>query len=570
MSILRKWKVKPKAKKAFYSQFPEIPKVILDLLYNRKYRDKKAILDFFNPDYEKGVNDPFIFKDMKKAVNRIFKAKETKEKVAIFGDYDVDGVTSSTILFDVLKNLGLKPIVYIPDRKNEGYGLNQNALKNLKKEKVGLIITVDCGIRNVLEVKKASKMGMEIILTDHHLPGEELPEAFALINPKIKNEKYPFKELAGVGVAFKLASAIIKKAPKGVFKKGEEKWLLDLVALGTIADMVPLVDENRVLVKFGLIVLSKTRRQGIKSLFERARIPLEPKQAPNSGQISFQIAPRLNAAGRMDHANNSFELLKTNSPRKALKISEELEEKNAERQRVTEKLVREVEKRINLKDKFVFEGDGSWPAGILGLVAGKICEKYARPTFIFNRKDDKCRGSIRSIKGFKVVPALEEMKELLLDFGGHDFAGGFSFETQKQAKIIKRLREITEAKLKDEDLALEIEIDQRVRLSEIDWKFYRELKKMEPFGMNNSNPLFLSESLEIFQCNMIGKDNKHLKIWLKEDEKIFEALAFGRGEKHPEIVAKSGQKIDIIFEVSSDKWNGEEKIQLLIRDFKLR
>ena len=566
---MKNWKVKPKAKKAFYELFPKLPEIIMDLLYNRNYRDKKAILDFFNPDFEKDIHDPFIFRDMEKAVKRVILAAKNKEKVAIFGDYDVDGITSSNIIWTVLSSLGLKPIIYIPDRKQEGYGMNVAALKKLKEQGVSLIITVDCGIRDVLEVGKGRKWGIDIILTDHHLPGEVLPDAFALINPKIKDEEYPFKELAGVGVAFKFASAIIKKAPKEIFPKGAEKWLLDLVALGTVADMVPLLGENRTLVKYGLLVLSKTKREGIKAIFSSARTPLGPSKIPSTSQISFQIAPRLNAAGRMDHANSSFELLKTTSSRKAAKISEELEHKNGERQRLTDKIVREVEERINLKQKFVFEGNESWPTGILGLVAGKICEKYARPTFIYSEKE-KCRGSIRSIKQFKVVPVLEEFKELLLDFGGHDFAGGFSFLLENKAKIKKRLNQIAQEKLKEEDLTMDLEIDQRVRLKDINWNFFAELTKMEPFGMNNSNPLFLCENVELFQCNIIGSGNKHLKMWLKEEDQIFESLAFGKGDKHAELVGRKNTRLDVVFEVSSDEWNGEKKLQLMIRDFRIK
>ncbi len=567
---MKKWSVRPKANSKYYAQFPDISKTILDLLYYRIPRTKEALEEFFHPDYEKDVHDPFIFCDMQKAVARVFEAISRKEKIAIFGDYDVDGITSSNVLWSTLSELGAKLEIYIPDRKQEGYGMNKNALKILKEKKVKLILTVDCGIRDLKEAEQAKKIGIDLIITDHHLPGEILPEAFAIINPKVKGEKYPFKELAGVGVAFKFASAIIKKASRGKFIKGYEKWLLDLVALGTIADMVPLVGENRTLVKYGLIVLSKTKREGIKAIFNSAKVPLSPSSPPNSNQIGFFVAPRLNAAGRMDHANSSFELLRTKITKKATQIAEELEEKNSRRQHLTDKIVKEVEARINLKNKLVFEGDESWPVGILGLVAGKICEKYARPAFIYHISGaGKCQGSIRSIKEFKVVKNLEEIKELLSSFGGHDFAGGFSFDAYNKEKIKRNLNRLADQKLREEDLILEIEIDKLIKLKEINWDLYNELKKMEPFGMGNASPLFLAKGVELFQCNMVGNGNKHLKMWLKEDGQIFESIAFGKGEEHSKLISRPNTKVDIVFEISSDEWNGEKKLQLYVRDLRL-
>jgi len=567
--IQKKWRVKPPASEKFQKKFPEHSKPIADLLYQRLPANQTAIDEFYNPDYEGDVHDPFIFKDMEKAVERILEAKKKKEKVAVFGDYDVDGVTSSALLYKVLCKMKLKPEVYIPDRKQEGYSLNMGALRYLKKKKIDLIITVDCGIRDFKEISQTQKWGIDVILTDHHLPNTKIPSAFAVINPKNKREKYPFKNLAGVGVAFKLASALIQKAGKKYFEEGYDKWLLDLVALGTVADMVPLIGENRTLVKYGLIVLSKSKGRGIRSLFETARVPLSKSSIPTTQQISFQIAPRINAAGRMDHANISFELLTSNSKKETAEIAQKLEKKNGKRQRVTDKIVGEIEGKIKPSQKIIFEGSKEWPVGILGLAAGKICEKNARPVFIYHQGKTKCRGSIRSIPKFKVIPSLEKCKEFLEDFGGHDLAGGFTFKTSQRKKLEQCVRRVGNRLLKKEDLVPEVEIDTRLKLEDITWKLHEELVQMEPFGMNNPTPLFLVEKASLWQCRVVGNGNKHLKLWFKENDQIFEGIAFYKGERHCHLVSEENPKLDIIFELQSDEWNGQKKLQLLIRDFRV-
>lgn len=569
MLIKKTWKILPPAPKEFHKKFPEYPGIILDLLYHRVGKNQKAIQEFFSPDFQKDLHSPFIFRDMRKAVQRIKEAVKLKEKIAIYGDYDVDGVTSVTILYDTIRQLGAKPKIYIPDRRREGYGLNLNAIKYLKSLGVGLIITVDCGIRDNREVERAGELGMDVIVTDHHLPGEEMPKAFTVINCHLKKEKYPFRELSGAGVAYKLACALVKKAPRGTFKKGFDKWLLDLVALGTIADMVPLVGENRTLVKYGLIVLGKTPRPGIRSLFSSARLPLSADSPPDTTQISFQIAPRLNAAGRMDHANASFELLKTGDQKEAQTIAADLESKNSRRQRVTDKIVKEIEARINEKMKVIFEGDSGWPVGVAGLAAGKLCEKYARPAFIYNIEKSVGRGSIRSINKFKVVTVLEKCRELLTDYGGHDYAGGFTFPIKNRQKLLKRLQNIANKLLKYEDLAWETKIDGRISLADINWDLLKIIKRMEPFGVGNPTPLFLAEKVELFQCQPVGNGNKHLKMWFRAGDKVLESIGFGKGDKYCMLIPEQNPKLDIVFEIGSDEWNGQKKLQLIVRDLRL-
>lgn len=566
--IHKTWKVLPPAPESFYKEFPEYSKTVLNLIYHRIGKDKKEIAEFFNPNFNDDLNDPFLFREMEKAVERVLGAIKKKEKIAVYGDYDVDGITSTCVIKSTLKELGANPIIYIPDRGKEGYGLNKSAINYLKDKKVKLIITVDCGIRSDTEIEKAKELGIETILTDHHMPGETIPPAYAVINPKVKNELYPFLELAGVGVAYKLALALIKTTPKKI-EKGFEKWLLDLVALGTVADMVPLIGENRTLVKYGLIVLGKTKRIGIKSLFSTARVKLSAKLPPSTSQISFQIAPRLNAAGRMDHANSSFELLDTKDQQEAEELAKQLETKNGRRQRLTDKVVTAIEDGLDLKQKIVFAGHEEWPVGILGLAAGKITEKYARAAFIFNEGKEKCQGSVRSMGKFKVVWALEQCKELLLGYGGHDYAGGFSFLPENKDKIKRKLYRIANKLLEEKDLAWEVKIDQRIRLSDVNWSLLEEIKHMEPFGVGNANPLFLAEKVELFQCQLVGNGNKHLKMWFREDGTVYESIGFGKGDKYCLLIPENNPKLDIIFEISSDEWNGQKKMQLIIRDLRL-
>ncbi|MBM3256533.1 MAG: single-stranded-DNA-specific exonuclease RecJ [Candidatus Moranbacteria bacterium] len=574
--VLRKtWKILPPAPKNFCQKFPGISRIVLNLLYHRipearkgKRLSQSAVNEFFNPDYQNNLHDPFLMKDMRRAGKRILKAVREKEKIAIFGDYDVDGITSVVILYDTLRQIHAQPIVYIPDRQKEGYGLNISAFKYLKKQGINLIITVDCGIRNTKEIEKARQWGMDVIVTDHHLPDKKLPPAFAVVNPHCEKD-YPFSELSGAGVAFKLALALIKLSRPKNFPTGFDKWLLDLAALGTIADMVPLIGENRILVKFGLLVLGKTRRLGIKAVFSAARMPLSGKIPPETSQISFQIAPRLNAAGRMDHANLSFALLISEKEKEAREIAEELERKNSRRQRLTEKIVAAIEDKLNSKEKLVFMGSVDWPVGVLGLVAGKICEKYARPAFLFNIGKKECRGSIRSISKFKVVPVLEKCRDLLTDYGGHDYAGGFTFPLKNRQRLLKRLQNIANKLLKYEDLAWETRIDGRISLSEINWNLLEAIKQMEPFGVGNPTPLFLAEKVELFQCQLVGNGNKHLKMWFRAGDTVLESIGFGKGDKYCMLMPEQNPKLDIVFEIGSDEWNGQRKLQLIVRDLRL-
>ena len=421
----------------FRKKFPEINAVVLQLLYSRGLKEQDKIDRFLGPDYLADQNNPFLFNDMKKAVAIILKVLKQKQKIVIYGDYDADGVTATAVLNLTLKRMGVKNLsFYIPNRLNEGYGMNKEAVKEIAKEKNDLVITVDCGITNLEEVELAKEKGMQVIITDHHLPGEKLPKADAIICPTLKNEKYPFKNLAGVGVAFKLAQALLTEYKHN--NEAFEKWLLDLVAIGTVADVVPLLGENRTLVKWGLLVLNKTQRMGLKELIEGANL----KRPLGTYNIGFQIAPRLNAAGRMDHANTAYELLVTQDEAEAIAIVNDLNKKNQSRQKVTEEMLKISLEQIGEpkdKDKILFSSYDGWSPGLVGLAAGKLCDKFHRPVIVLarlpapERSDggqgkigDKYVGSGRSIQEFDIIQALSECSQYLEEFGGHRQACGLT------------------------------------------------------------------------------------------------------------------------------------------------
>ncbi|MFH1392684.1 MAG: single-stranded-DNA-specific exonuclease RecJ [bacterium] len=517
---MKKWILKNKTQEDIVEQ----------LLENRGIKNREK---FFNPKYE-DLADPFLMRGVKKAVGRIKRAK----KIAIFGDYDADGVTGTVILKNLFEFLKIQTIVYIPDRKKEGYGLNIKAIQKLAKQGTDLIITVDCGISDFQEVELANKLGLDVIITDHHTIPEKLPNAFAIINPKQKGCPYLFKQLAGVGVAFVLVRA---------FKLDFEKWLLDLVAIGTVADCMPLVDENRILVKYGLIVLEKSRNLGLRQIM--------PEKL-DSRAIAFQIGPRLNAAGRIDHANTSYELLTTSSEKQAQQIAQKLEQNNQKRQRETEKILKEIQ--VDLDKKIIFAFNKNWLTGILGLVAGKLCEQYFRPVVIIGDNI----GSARSTENFNIIEALTQCAGCFKEFGGHAQAAGFKIEQDKIKILEKKLEKIVEKKLKPEDLICPLEIDAELKPENINFNFLNQIKLFEPFGQGNPKPRFLLKNAVIQDMQCVGNGAQHLKMRLSN----FKAIGFNCSgyASHLNI----NDKIDIIFELEEDIWQGYKNLQIKIVDLR--
>jgi len=544
---------------------------VSQLLFSRGFVLEEDISKFINPDYETDSPSPFLFHDMKKVMERIALARDEKQQVVIFGDYDADGITSSAILKETFDLLGLNSYVYIPNKHNEGYGINAGALDGFKDKNAKLIITVDCGITSIAEVEKANLLGMDVIITDHHHVPDTLPKAFAIINPNQKDCGYPFSDLAGVGVAFKVVQAIFQDLMPE--KIQFSKWMLDLVAIGTIADCVPLVGENRLFVKYGLIVLSKTRRVGLLELFTVGRIDINENEIPDTKKVSFYIAPRINAAGRINHASLAYNLVTEKDTAVARNLALELEANNTERQKITEGIVSEVRvlAENSFKDKkFIFAISEHFSIGVVGLVAGRIAQKYNKPVAIFQKSEDISKGSFRSIPQINIIETIGECKELLLKHGGHSQAAGVSIANENIEKFYEKMNELISAKLEGVDLAEEFKIDGELLAEEINFDLVDDLDKLKPFGQGNDEPIFVIRDLIVREKRNIGTGNKHIKFFLSPADgspKIFEAISFNGYEKYLKIL--QDDKIDIACNVQKDEWNGNKKIQLTLIDLKI-
>jgi len=574
-----RWQVKDSVTKEFLDKFPEIDPVILQLLWNRGVKVQEQIDEFLYPDYSQDIHDPFLFIEMRQAVERTLLAIRNKEKIMVHGDYDADGVCSALMVVSLLEALGADVDVYLPHRELEGYGLNPQSVEEFKKNGVNLIITTDCGISNHEEVKKVKKMGMDIIITDHHAEPPVLPEGtVAIINPHLKREIYPFRDLAGVGVAFKFAQAILKEIQirpneeygiKPEEAETFEKWILDLVAIGTITDMMPIVGENRTLVKYGLIVLNKTKRIGLKKLIESL--------GGNKGKlydvrtIAFQIGPRLNAAGRINHANQAYNLLKTENLDEVDNAVQNLNKTNEERQSISERVTTEVKEQIGeVGDKKVLFALGNdWPMGIVGLVAGKITDKFWRPTFVMVEKDGTISGSGRSIPEFDITAALQKAKKYLSRYGGHNGACGFTLKKKEVLEDFKKaMAKIAEEKLAGVILEPILEIDTETHLKKINWELFELLEKFSPFGKGNEHPRYLARGLRIDNLESVGSNGNHLRMMLSQgngDRKKF--IGFCLGDWCEKI--KISDNIDVVFEVDVNEWNGNRELQLKIIDLRL-
>jgi single-stranded-DNA-specific exonuclease len=570
-----KWHIAEPIGDDFKNKFPEIDPVILQLLANRGIKTQEQIDEFLYPDYGPDIHDPFLFLDMEKAVERIFRAVEKGEKIVVHGDYDADGVCSALIVVSTLEALGAKVEVYLPHRELEGYGLNMQTVEELGKRGTKLIITTDCGISNREEIKRAAELGVEVIITDHHAEPPNLPEeALAIINPHLAREKYPFRELSGAGVAFKFVQGILRKvkAASGInFKEdpeGFEKWLLDLAAIATIADIMPLLGENRTIVKYGLLVLNKTKRLGLKKLIDS--LGLNKAKLLDARNVAFQIGPRLNAAGRIDHANQAYELLKTTDESKVDKLVAALNKTNDDRQTLSEQVTAEVKEKIGEvgDEKVLFALGEGWPLGIVGLVAGKIAESFWRPTFVMTERDGKIMGSGRSIPDFDITASLRETKEFLSHYGGHAGACGFTLRDKKDyRKFKKAIEAIAEKQLAGVELLPTLEIDAEVRLEKINWELFELLEKFSPFGKGNERPRYLARGLQVESFEGVGNNGNHLRIHLSQGNglrKKFIGFCFGDWCQK----LKAGDKVDVVFEVDVNEWNGNRELQMKIVDLK--
>jgi single-stranded-DNA-specific exonuclease len=504
-------------------------------------------------------HDPFLIKDMDKAVARINKAVETQEPVLVFGDYDADGVSSTTVMMKALTEIGANADYYIPNRFTEGYGPNEKAFRKAAESGIGLIITVDTGISALHEANVARELGIDLIITDHHEPGPVLPDAFAIIHPKLGDSVYPFKELAGVGVALKVAHALLGRLPE---------HLLEFAAIGTIADLVPLLGENRLIALSGIAQMKTSQTPGIQALLKLAKTE---KSAINEETIGFIIGPRVNAAGRLGSADPAVQLMMTSDPEEAMMLAEEIDSINKERQNLVAEIAREaiaeVEENYPVEDNPVLVvGMEGWNAGVIGIVASKLVEKYYRPAIVlsFDKEKGLAKGSARSIAGFDLFKNLSTCRHILPHFGGHPMAAGMTLELDHVEELRTSLNELAKEQLTDEDLIPVSHIDAKIAINDIDIESINELGLLSPYGVSNPKPKVLIEEANISTLKKIGADQSHLKLSIEEAGTTIDGIGFGFGHLHDHISPSS--KLSIIGELSINEWNNIKKPQIFLRD----
>ncbi len=535
------------------------------ILKGRGYTNVQ-IDEFLHPSYNDSLADPFLLPAMKKAVKRIVRAIDNKQKVVIYGDYDIDGITASTLLVDFFSWVGLEVSVYIPDRFEEGYGLNSDAIKTLNKQNVDLVISVDCGVTAVKEAKLARKLKLDLIITDHHEPPKILPaDALAIINPKLRDSKYPFKELAGVGVAFSLVRALIIEKPR-LLTKGREKWLLDLVALGTICDVVPLIGENRVLASYGLIVMKKTHRPGLKALADISSTNLSQLQETDLG---FRFGPRLNAAGRLEHAKTALNLLLCQDSTQAKILAEQLNELNKQRQQQTQEIFDSANRQAKkmASNMILVLSDPGWSSGVVGIVASRIAERWHKPTILLQTKDDQAKGSARSYGNFSIVNALKDCEDILDKFGGHAFAAGISLKTQNIQLLSHRLNNYAIKNIDIESLIPRIKIDLAFNELSPDINHIKSIDNLRPHGNENPRPL-LASKFEMIEKRLIGQDNNHIKFRFKApNNTILDGIAFSSAHKWLDL--SSPNTYEVAYYLQENIWQNVSRVQLEVVDIRI-
>ncbi|MBI4296857.1 MAG: single-stranded-DNA-specific exonuclease RecJ [Chloroflexi bacterium] len=532
--------------------------LMAQLLANRGLSEPQQIQAFLSAD-AMPASDPFLLPDMSPAVSRILRAVLSGETIAVYGDFDVDGITATALMAQSLASFGVKVIPYIPHRLTEGYGLRNAALDSLRQQGASLVITVDCGISSANEVEHAQKLGLDIIITDHHAVPPAMPPALAIINPKRADSRYPFPDLAGVGVALKLCQALCQSLGKNL---SEASGALALVALGSVADVVPLLGENRSLVRLGLQRLNSTPCLGLVEMMTQTG--LSPGSL-GTEEISWAIAPRLNAAGRLDHAMNSYKLLTTDSLEEARELVVWLEQKNTERQELTSEFFDRAKEQVQAKGilPILIVSGAEYPVGIAGLVASKLSEEYYRPAIVVRTGEKLSRGSCRSIPEFNIVQALNQCHELLSQFGGHSQAAGFTLPTENLPQLEQHLGQIAAGELSQADLRPRLDIDAVVNLSQLGGNTYQALQALSPFGCANPDPTFLSFNVEVLNCRIMGNSGGHLKLKLKQSKTVWDGVGFGLGNYLCEVASP----IDIVYNLSVDRWDGQERLRLNILDF---
>ena len=561
--LTKRWQVAHQPDAEGERNLQDYPPILRKILLNRGYSTPEAAHQYLRAETPEGT-DPYNMLGIREAVKRISFAIGRREPIAIYGDYDVDGVTATALLTQILRRLGADVRGYIPNRFEEGYGLNNEAIDSLHLGGVKLVITVDCGIRSITEANHARGLGLDLIISDHHHPGPEIPDALAVIDPKQPGDPYPEKELAGVGLAYKLAAALIEEVNEADDPSLNVEDTLDLVAVGTVADLAPLVGENRALVRAGLKRLRLPKRQGFMSL-----IGVSGLKAANitASDIGYGLGPRLNAAGRLDSALAALELLLTEDVFKAGQISQQLEIQNRERQQITREILLQAEQIALAEDPhalLLFAADPSFNPGVVGLAASRLAETYYRPAIVAQKGEYFTRGSCRSIPEFHITHALDQCAELMEHHGGHAAAAGFTVRNENLPLLVERLRALATQELSHMDLRPTLFADLELPLSELKVEILKYLEMLEPTGTKNQQAVFVSRDIKLKNSRAVGKENAHLKLTVTDGYITYDAIAFRQGHW----LGQLPDRLDLMYTFETNEFNGRSTLQLNVRDLK--
>ncbi|MBR0490578.1 MAG: single-stranded-DNA-specific exonuclease RecJ [Clostridia bacterium] len=557
--MIKKWQIYEANEEEIekISEEYKINKLLATILSNKGINTKEKIDLFLHPT-RNDFHNPYEMPDMEKAVDRIIQAKEKNEKIIIYGDYDVDGITSITVLKSFLKDIGIEAAYYIPNRLNEGYGLNIPAVEKIAADGYNLMITVDCGITCIEEIKRANELGMDVIVTDHHEVGDDLPKAVAVVDCKRKDNKYKCRDLAGVGVAFKLSQALAMRL--GLDEKEYLKYL-DIVCIGTISDIVPLVDENRLISKLGLMLVNQTRNIGLQAILK-----LSGYKNIDSTAISFGVAPRLNACGRMGHADEALKLFLSTNINEVNQIANTLNEYNKTRQEIEKSICEEAIEKIKQnkleENNTIVVAGKDWHHGVIGIVSSKITEMYFKPSILLCLEDEIAKGSGRSVPGFDLHDALLKCQQTLERFGGHAMAVGLTLKQENVSNFAQALEEVAK-KAHTEEIIPVIKIDAKINLEEVNRQMVESIKMLEPFGEANKMPIFVFRNLKIDSIRALS-EGKHLKLTLKDNNTIVNAIGFNMGKFAEEY--RIGDKIDVVGNLEINSFNGVDSIQINLKD----
>ncbi len=564
MTKTKRWLIPQVLSAKAQTDLQAFPPILRQLLYNRGYADDASARAFLRAE-PRGNTSPFQMIGMQAAVGRLLDALDHQEQVVIYGDYDVDGVTATVLLVQTLQALGIKAHGYIPHRFDEGYGLNNEALSTLKQDGVSLVITVDCGIRSLDEAAHAREIGLDLIISDHHQPSDSIPPAFAVINPKQPGDEYPDKDLAGVGIAYKIAQALLERYKQtGQLTDFKTDILLDLVALGTVADLAPLVGENRTLVRKGLQCIRNTTRQGLFALANVAELQIAKTTATN---IGFVLGPRLNAAGRLDSALAAFDLLSTPDLMKAGQLAQQLELQNHSRQDITRKIQAQAEEMTLAGDPgafILFAVSPDFNSGVVGLAASRLVETYYRPAIVGQQGEETTRCSCRSIPEFHITEALDKCADLLVRHGGHAAAAGFTVKNENLLELQQRLRTLAKDQLSQSDLRPVLSADMVVPLSDMNSDVLKNMDYLQPTGYGNPEPVFVSRDIQVKASRTVGVDAKHLKLTLSDGNVTFDAIGFRLGH----LKANMPARVDVMYTFEINEFNGRTSLQLNLKDVK--